>query len=177
MKRKIIILGIVLLLAATAVWGQEGATQPVPATPPPAQSTRAAARTPGRSPARPQRMAMAGADVSFEGRLQDMQNTLTQMHALLQDMQARTRTGQAATAKSGVAKASAAESAALTDNVRMWELLLNHLDTTMSQARMTAMHRSMSQRINSSQLPAAPPNGGALAPAGADSAPSPVSQP
>jgi len=176
MKLGIITLGIVLL-PAIAGWGQDGVTQAAPAARPPAAvSAKAAGRTPGRSLARNPRMA-AGADGSFEGRLQDMQNTLTQMHALLQDMQARTRAGKTVVAKSGAAKASAAENLALADNVRMWELLLNHLDTTMAQARMTVMRRAMSQRIMPSPIPTATPNGGAPAAGGADSPPSPVSQP
>ena len=147
MRLKAVAIGL-FLLASMGAWAQDGAA--------PAVNPRLAARTPTRGPARSARTA-ATPEGSFEGRLQDMQNTLRQMHALLDDMQARMRTSQVAAASTGSAKSRADEAPIMSDNMKMWQLLLDHLDSTMAQARMSAMRRSMTQRMMSGE-PSARPN-------------------
>jgi len=148
MRFKAIAIGL-LLLVSMGAWAQDGAA--------PAANPGLAARMPTRSPARSVRTA-ATPEGAFEGRLQDMQNTLRQMHALLDDMQARMRTLKVAAASAGSAKSSGADEAPImSDNLKMWQLLLDHLDSTMAQARMSAMRRSMTQRMMSNP-PSAQPN-------------------
>jgi len=148
---------VLILLAAAAFGEQPGAAQDGPGT----TSAALAARVPTRS--NPRARAAANADTSFDGRLQDMQNTLRQMHVLLEDMQNRMRP-KAAPAKTVAAKSEPGQDLILTDNLRMWQLLLNHLDSTMAQARISAIRRGAAQRIVP-QAPAAP------MPTAADSAP------
>ncbi len=84
----------------------------------------------------------AAAESSLEARLEAMQDTLTKMHTLLQQMQIR-----------------AAKSKSQTDveNFQMWELLLGHLDRTLADARAAEMQRAaMFQRSMPGQPIGAP---------------------
>ncbi len=154
MKLAVITPAIALLLT-TAIWAQN--TAPTTSAAALAQSAAPAARQFSRMRGRgmvtnPQ--VAPGADASFDGRLREMQDTLNQMHALLRDMETK-----ASTAKTTPVKTAATKSSETMDNIRMWQLLLNHLDMTLAQARMTAMRRVMSQRsMPGGQIPVAAPN-------------------
>lgn len=134
-----------MALLGAAVWAENAAPQTLAA--PPTQNSSAAARirTLRARSAATAPWKGSGAEPSLEVRVQEMQDTVAQMHVLLKEMQA----------KAGNAKSSTAA-----DNVRMWELLLNHLDASLAQARMTvAMRRAMSQRAMTGQTPSGAPNG------------------
>ena len=81
------------------------------------------------------------AQSSFDQRLIEMQQMLTQMHALLKQMQS---------------KALKTNDASAMDNVRMWELMLGHMDRSLAQARMTEAERTaMFQRAMVGRRPGA----------------------
>ncbi len=85
---------------------------------------------------------MPAAQSSFEARLDAMQDTLTKMHALLKQMQAR---------------AAKAKSQAEVENIEMWELMLGHLDKTLAEARVSEMQRAaMFQRSMANRSIGAP---------------------
>jgi pyruvate/2-oxoglutarate dehydrogenase complex dihydrolipoamide acyltransferase (E2) component len=165
MKIAVLVLALFLLPAFAAAQNDAPAPAAAAPAPVPAVGARVANRYPNRVVARPARPASMD---TFEGRLVDMQNTLRQMHALLEDMQNRLRPNQpapkSASAKSAAAKSAPADDFILADNLRMWQLLLNHLDATMAQARLSAMRHSVSQRLMNPPDAAAP-------------APPPVAQP
>jgi hypothetical protein len=91
-----------------------------------------------------------------------MQDMLTEMHAVLRQMQSKQASGKG-------------QSAA--DNVHMWELLLGHLDKTFAEARMAAMQRSaMFQRPVGGQNPGGMPRVPAGTPIGAMAAAPPAAR-
>lgn len=169
MRLRTIVLGIALL-SVTAIWAQDSASQaPAAGTAPIVTDPQSAAPV-NRAPIalRSRRMMPAqrraqSADPAFEARVEELQETVAQMHALLNQMQS----------KAGSAK----DKAATADNVRMWEILLGHLDRTLAEARAAAMQRTlMYQRAMPGQSPGGPPSSPAAVPGGAAAAPAPPPQ-
>ena len=128
MSRKIAI-AMTMFLAATAAWAQSPAPAPSPAAPPPVitgapnSSSRVISRF-GRN----RNASAAQAQPVSRERVQEMQSTLNDMHALLKQMQAKNASSRS---KDPVAKA----------NLEMWELLLAHLDKEFHQLQVATVAR------------------------------------
>lgn len=164
MRLRTITLGIALL-SATVLWAQDTASQAPVAGSAPTLSPGTAPVSRARNAFRNRTMMPAprralSADPAFAARLEDMQDTLTKLHALLKQMQS-----QAGSSKRQTVAA---------ENIQMWELLLGHLDRTLAQARMTAIQRSvMDQRAPGGQNPGGTPNSNISVPRGAAAVPQP----
>ncbi len=148
MKLRNIAWGIPILFA-TSIWAQNGAPQtPAAATAgaiAASQSTAPVTRMPRPFRNRIMRSApgtQQSASPALEARLEAMEDTLAKMHALLADMQH---------------KAGGKGQTAAADNLRMWELLLGHLDRTFSEARMSMQRSLMYQRSMPGQNPESAP--------------------
>ena len=120
---------ITMTLAAATAWAQS----PAPSVP---QAANPAATLDG---SRSNRMAMPGsarsgkagavqAQATPRQRMQEMENTLTSMHALLKQMQAK------------AAKNNSKDSNARA-NLQMWELMLTHLDKQFGELRVATLER------------------------------------
>ena len=133
MSRKVPI-AITLFLAAAAAWAQSPAPAPSPATPlrgragAPTSTSRLMSRF-GRN----RNSGAAQAEPASRERVQEMQTTLNDMHALLKQMQAK---NAASRSKDPVAKA----------NLEMWELLLAHLDKEFNQLEATVAREEFEAR-------------------------------
>jgi hypothetical protein len=126
MSRKVA-LAIILFLAAASAWAQSPA--PAPAAPPPVlvpgtNSTSGVISRFGRG----RNVRGTEAQLAPSERMQEMESTLNNMHALLKDMQARNASSRL---KDPVAKA----------NLEMWELLLVHLDNEFHQLQVATATR------------------------------------
>jgi hypothetical protein len=124
MSRKVA-LAIILFLAAASAWAQSPAPAPAPAPAPEAPPPVLVPGTNGTSGVisrfgRGRVVRGPEAQLAPRERLQEMEGTLTSMHALLKDMQAKNASSRL---KDPVAKA----------NLEMWELLLVHLDKEFHQ--------------------------------------------
>ena len=123
-----------MFLAATAAWAQSPAPAPSPAAPPPVitgapnSSSRVISRF-GRN----RNASAAQAQPVSRERVQEMQSTLNDMHALLKQMQAKNASSRS---KDPVAKA----------NLEMWELLLAHLDKEFNQLQATLAREGLEAR-------------------------------
>ena len=133
MSRKIAT-AMTMFLAATAAWAQSPAPAPSPAAPPPVitgapnSSSRVISRF-GRN----RNASAAQAQPVSRERVQEMQSTLNDMHALLKQMQAKNASSRS---KDPVAKA----------NLEMWELLLAHLDKEFNQLQATLAREGLEAR-------------------------------
>lgn len=120
---------ITMFLAAATVWAQS----PAPSAPPTANPTPTIGYNHSNSKAMP-RSARSGktGDVQTQltprQRMQEMESTLTSMHALLKQMHAKTASGSS---KDSNANA----------NLQMWELMLTHLDKQFEQLRAATLAR------------------------------------
>jgi hypothetical protein len=119
---------ITILLTATGVWAQSPAPLTAPADKPAvvggeaARSNRLMGRPfPGRRPG-------IQTQLPERQRLQEMQTTLTSMHALLKEMR-----DKAASRNS--------KDAVVKDNLQMWELMLAHLDKQLDQLKIATLMR------------------------------------
>ena len=126
MSRKVA-LAIILFLAAASAWAQSPA--PAPAAPPPVMAPDANT-TPRVISRFGQGRNVRGAEAQLapRERMQEMESTLNNMHALLKDMQAKNASSRL---KDPVAKA----------NLEMWELLLVHLDKEFHQLQVATATR------------------------------------
>ena len=133
MSRKIAT-AMTMFLAATAAWAQSPAPAPSAAAPPPVitgapnSSSRGISRF-GRN----RNAGAAQAQLASRERVQEMQTTLNDMHALLKQMQAK---NAASRSKDPVAKA----------NLEMWGLLLAHLDKEFNQLEATLAREDLEAR-------------------------------
>ena len=130
MSRKVA-MAMALFLAAAAAWAQSPA--PSTAAPPPVRA--GAPTSSGRLMSRFGRNGNSSAaeQLASRERVQEMQTTLNDMHALLKQMQAR---NAASRSKDPVAKA----------NLEMWELLLAHLDKEFNQLEATLAREDIDAR-------------------------------
>ena len=133
MSRKVPI-AITLFLAAAAAWAQSPAPAPSPATPLPgrAGAPTSTSRLMSRY-GRNRNSGAAQAEPASRERVQEMQTTLNDMHALLKQMQAKNASSRS---KDPVAKA----------NLEMWELLLAHLDKEFNQLEATVAREEFEAR-------------------------------
>ena len=117
-----------ILLAGTTVWAQSAESAAAPTPLPMQQPGFASRRLPGMTPgARTSKMET----ITPRQRLQDLEETVKNMHALLKQMDAK------AAAKDSLAK----------QNLQMWELLVTHLDKQLRDLRIaTAAHEDMENR-------------------------------
>jgi multidrug resistance efflux pump len=102
-----------------------------------APSTAPTASVPGGMPTMPMRRAGAGrapkraafptAEAMASQQMKELEETVSQMQAMLKQMQA---------------KAASSKSRDTQDNLRMWEVLVGHLDHTLAQARLLAAERA-----------------------------------
>ena len=116
---------ITLFLAAGSAWSQSPTPAPSPAAPPPVRAgdPNSTSRLMSRF-GRNRNSGAAEAQLASRERVQEMQSTLNDMHALLKQMQAKNASSRS---KDPVAKA----------NLEMWELLLAHLDKEFNQLEAT----------------------------------------
>lgn len=138
---------LIVLCSMSTVWAQSGGAQPAPGTPLQPGAT-GPAMLPRMRPHMPENRKSTSGQASFDERLQDMQETLVKMHALLKQMQST---------------ATAGKDQMVTDNLHMWELLLDHLDRSLMRARVSKAEReAMYQRstagrnMGEDQVPAVP---------------------
>ena len=120
---------ITMLLAAATVWAQS----PVPSAARAANPTATLGDTHSNGMVMPRsaRSAKAGAvqtQLTPRQHLQEMESTLTSMHFLLKQMQAKAAKNNS---KDSNAKA----------NLQMWELMLTHLDKQFEQLRVATLAR------------------------------------
>jgi hypothetical protein len=122
-------MAITLFLAATAAWAQNPGPAASPAAPPPviAPDPNTNARVMSKF-GRNRRAGAAQTQLAPPERLQEMESTLNDMHALLKQMQAKNASSRS---KDPVAKA----------NLEMWELLLAHLDKEFHQLQVATVAR------------------------------------
>jgi hypothetical protein len=106
----------ILMLSASTLWAQNSAARPAGISP------SAGLGMPSRSE---NPMARVQTDLALK-RMQETEDTLQKMHALLKEMNAKPAAGNS---KDSFAKA----------DLAMWELLLGHLDTQFEQARSAAL--------------------------------------
>lgn len=120
---------ITMLLAAATVWAQS----PAPPAPQAANPTATVGVNHGNGMAMPRsaRSGKAGAvqaQLTPRQHLQEMESTLTSMHTLLKQMQAK--------AAKNITKDAIAQA-----NLQMWELMLAHLDKQFEQLRVATLER------------------------------------
>jgi hypothetical protein len=76
---------------------------------------------------------------SFDTRIAEMESCVTQMHAVLKQMESKTAAAKGPTATA--------------EEIQMWKLLLGHLDRTLAAARVTELQRSaMYQKARGEQI-------------------------
>ena len=133
MSRKVLT-AITMFFAASSVWAQSPAPAPSPAAtaplvaPDPNTNARVISRF-GRN----RNPRAAEAQVVPRKRMQEMEKTLADMHALLKQMQAKNASSRS---KDPVAKA----------NLEMWELLLGHLDKEFHEMQLAAAQEDFEGR-------------------------------
>ncbi len=148
----------VVLVWAGATWAQNVATETAPASVPmPAPTSTANNMQAPPAPmgqSQSMRSNLQTPEMGRMQRMQEMQDTLNKMHQLLKDMQAK------------VASSNPKSKSAMMDNVQMWQLILEHLDHNMAQARTSMMlrgsdaspgaRRNMTRRSGVVRAPAMP---------------------
>lgn len=112
-----------MVLAATAALAQS--TAPAPVAPPFVNQRHALA---GRRGLAGNKTAGVQTPATLSQRVQDMESTLAQMHAVLKQMQTK---AAKSSAKDSLAKA----------NLEMWELLVRHLDKQLQELKLAAAAR------------------------------------
>jgi hypothetical protein len=156
----------VVLVWAGATWAQNVTTETAPASMPmPAPNSTANNMQAPPAPMgqnQSTRSNLQNPEMGRLQRMQEMQDTLSKMHELLKDMQAK------------VASSNPKSQSAMMDNVQMWQLILEHLDHNMAQARTSMMlrgseaspgaRRNMTRRSGVARTPAMPAPGGSAAP-------------
>ena len=131
MSRKVAV-AITLFLAAAAAWAQSPAPSPAARPPVIAGDPNSSGRLMSRF-GRNRNSGAAEPQLASRERVQEMQNTLNDMHALLKQMQAKNASSRS---KDPVAKA----------NLEMWELLLAHLDREFNQLQATLVREGLESR-------------------------------
>jgi hypothetical protein len=133
MSRKVA-MALTLFLAAAPAWAQSPAPGPSPAAPLPgvASAPNSTSRLMSRF-GRNRNSSAAQVQHASRERVQEMQTTLNDMHALLKQMQAKNASSRS---KDPVAKA----------NLEMWELLLAHLDKEFNQLEATLAREDFEAR-------------------------------
>ena len=133
MSRKVLA-AITMFLAAAGASAQSPAPAPSPVPPSPVMapdpnSTASVISRFGRN----RNSGAAEAQLASRERVQEMQSTLNDMHALLKQMQAKNVSSRS---KDPVAKA----------NLEMWELLLAHLDKQLHEMQLAAAREDLETR-------------------------------
>ena len=155
----------VVLVWAGAMSAQNVTTETAPASVP-TPAPKAAANNMQAPPApmgqsQSARSSLQTPEMGRLQRMQEMQDTLSKMHELLKDMQTK------------VTSSNPKNQSAMMDNVQMWQLILEHLDHNMAQARTSMMlrgsetspgaRRNMTRRSGGARTPAMPAPGGSAA--------------
>ena len=129
-----VLTAITMFLAASSAWAQSPAPASSPAATAPAvvPDPNTTARVTSRF-GRNGNPRAAGAQLASRERMQEMETTLSSMHGLLQQMQAKNASSRS---KDQVAKA----------NLEMWELLLGHLDKQLHEMQLAAAREDIEAR-------------------------------
>jgi hypothetical protein len=155
---------VAALVWAGTMWAQSATPETAPASVPTAPNITASNQAPPAPVGQSMGSSMPSPEMGRLQRMQEMQDTLGKMHLLLKDMQAK------------VASGNSESQSAMMDNVQMWQMILEHLDQNLAQARGTTVlrgspasssaRRSMTRRSGGvPTTPAMPAAGGTAAPA------------